>query len=58
MPAGQAPTDQLDTTDFDNPVAVGHRHAGGFGIEYNGSVGHQGSALNGSSFKARDFSTL
>jgi hypothetical protein len=34
MPAGQAPTDQLDTTDFDNPVAVGHRHAGGFGIEY------------------------
>jgi hypothetical protein len=34
MPARQAPTDQLDTTDFDNPVAVGHRHAGGFGIEY------------------------
>jgi hypothetical protein len=23
-------------------VAVGHRHAGGFGIEYNGSGGHQG----------------
>jgi hypothetical protein len=34
MPAGQAPTDQLDTTDFDNPVAVGYRHAGSFGIEY------------------------
>jgi hypothetical protein len=41
MPAGQAPADQLDTTDFDNPVAVGHRHAGGFGIEYNGSGGHR-----------------
>jgi hypothetical protein len=40
MPAGQAPTDQLDTTDFDNPVAVGYRHAGSFGIEYNGSGGH------------------
>ncbi|WP_221034250.1 hypothetical protein, partial [Pseudomonas syringae] len=36
-----------------------HRHAGGFGIEYNRSDGHQGSALNGSvQFKGRDISTL
>jgi hypothetical protein len=40
MPARQAPTNQLDTTDFDNPVAVGHRHAGGFGIEYYIPLSH------------------
>jgi hypothetical protein len=53
MPARQAPTDQFDTTDFDNPVTIGHRHAGGFGIEYNGSGGHQCSALNGSIVQKR-----
>jgi hypothetical protein len=34
---GQAPTDQFHTADLNDPVTVGHRHAGGFGIEYNGS---------------------
>jgi hypothetical protein len=43
----EAATHQFDTADFNDPVAVGHRHAGGFGIEYNRSDGHQGSALNG-----------
>jgi hypothetical protein len=53
MPARQAPTDQFDTTDFNDPVTIGHRHAGGFGIEYNGSGGHQCSALNGSILQKR-----
>ncbi|MCY1379956.1 hypothetical protein D9M69_677260 [compost metagenome] len=53
VPARQASADQLDTTDFDNPVAVGHRHAGGFGVEYNGSGGHQCSALNRSIVQKR-----
>ena len=44
---GEATTHEFDTADFNDPVAVGHRHAGGFGIEYNRSDGHQGSALNG-----------
>ena len=48
MPARQAPTDQFDATDFNVPVSIGHRHAGGFGIVDNGSGGHQCSALNGS----------
>lgn len=34
VPARQAPTDQFDTADFNDPVTIGHRHAGGFGIEY------------------------
>jgi hypothetical protein len=54
VPARQASADQLDTTDFDNPVAVGHRHAGGFGVEYNGSGGHQCSALNRSIVQKRE----
>ncbi|GLH49192.1 hypothetical protein RS3R2_28780 [Pseudomonas lactis] len=59
MAAGQAAPHQFDTADFDDPVTIGHRHAGGFGIEYNRSDGHQGSALNGSvQFKGRDISTL
>lgn len=33
--AGQAAPHQFDTADFDDPVTIGHRHAGGFGIEYN-----------------------
>ena len=37
MPAGKAAAHQLDTADFNDPVTIGHRHAGGFGIEYNGS---------------------
>ncbi|GGL24025.1 hypothetical protein GCM10009091_02190 [Pseudomonas brenneri] len=59
MPTGETAAHQLDTTDFNDPVTIGHRHAGGFGIEYNRSDGHQGSALNGSvHFKGRDISTL
>ncbi|MCY1397000.1 hypothetical protein D9M71_119880 [compost metagenome] len=34
MTAGQAPAHQLDTADLDDPVTVGDRHTGGFGIEY------------------------
>ena len=30
---GQAPADDLDAADLDDPVAFGDRHAGGFGIE-------------------------
>src|SRR5690606_24257672 len=35
MPAGQTTANQFDATDLDNPVAIGDRHAGGFGVEYN-----------------------
>ncbi|MCY1447816.1 hypothetical protein D9M71_644540 [compost metagenome] len=35
MPAGRAPAHQLDTADLDDPVAIGDRHTGGFGIEYH-----------------------
>jgi hypothetical protein len=45
MPPREASSDQLDTTDFDNPVAIGHRHAGGFGIEYYHPVSY--SFVNG-----------
>jgi hypothetical protein len=48
MTTGETATHQLDAADFDDPVTIGHRHASGFGIEYNRSDGHQGSALNGS----------
>jgi hypothetical protein len=58
MATGQASADQLDTADFDNPVTIGHRHAGGFGIQYNRSVGHQCSALNGHACKSGDVNTL
>src|SRR5690606_14718347 len=32
---GQAPSFQLDAADLDDAVAIGHRHAGGFGIQYD-----------------------
>ncbi|CRR36568.1 hypothetical protein PAERUG_E16_London_17_VIM_2_04_14_05141 [Pseudomonas aeruginosa] len=32
---GQAAPLQLDTADLDDPVTIGHRHAGGFGIQYD-----------------------
>ena len=35
MATGQTAPHQLDATDLDHPVAVGDRHTGGFGIEYN-----------------------
>src|SRR3990167_8834300 len=35
MPPSQTPADQFNTADFDDPVTIGHRHTGGFGIEYD-----------------------
>ncbi len=33
VPPGQAPADDLDTADLDDPVAFADRHTRGFGIE-------------------------
>jgi hypothetical protein len=40
MPTGQAPAHELDTADLDDPVTIGDRHTGGFGIEYYGPLCH------------------
>ncbi len=34
VPPGQAAADDLDTANLDDPVAIGHRHAGGFSIQH------------------------
>src|SRR5690606_30396793 len=35
MVACEAPANQLHTTDFNDSMPIGNRHAGGFGIKYN-----------------------
>src|SRR3546814_921532 len=34
VPPGQAAADDFDTANLDDPVAIGHRHAGRFGIQH------------------------
>jgi len=34
VPSGQAAADDFDTANLDDPVAIGHRHAGRFGIQH------------------------
>ncbi len=34
MPPGQTPANDFHSPDLDDPMPIGHRHAGGFGIQH------------------------